>query len=94
MGILPSRQQTLIVTDLVFNMKDCSFFTKFVLRAVGAHGKLAQSRLVKLMIDDKDAFTESIRSLAQMEAQSLIMAHGSILNQASNWSEFFRDYEI
>lgn len=85
--------KTLIVTDLVFNMKDKPLLTRMVLGMAGAYNKLGQSKLVKMITDDKELFSRSIQSLASYDLQRLIMAHGDIIDDGSEWKDFASTYK-
>ena len=59
-----SKSQSLVLTDLAFNMGTQGFLTASVLKLAGAYKKLAQSRLVKSTITDKQQFHQSIWQLS------------------------------
>lgn len=74
----PSK--TLLVTDLVFNVREPSgWLTPLVLRAVGAHRRLAQSRALRLMVRDRAAAAASARRLLELDFDRLVMAHGEVV---------------
>lgn len=76
------HSQTLIATDILFNEHHPQgWLTPLVLRLAGAHGRLAQSRLLRLLTKDKNAAVESYRQMLQWPFKTLIIAHGDILTE-------------
>jgi hypothetical protein len=73
----PSR--TLVVTDLVFNLRPDGLFAHLVLFMVGCHGKLAQSRVWRFGIKERAAACESVRAVLALPFDTLVMAHGEIV---------------
>ena len=74
------RSQTLVVTDLLFNIHDAKgWFTRLVLRSVGAFRKPAQSMMVRLTTKDKPAFARSIERVLSWNFVRLIPAHGVVV---------------
>lgn len=77
----PSR--TLVLTDLVFNVRTPppGAMTRFVFKYVsGTLGRLAQSRLVKWKVMDADAYAASIARLLTADFDRLIVAHGDVVD--------------
>lgn len=72
----PSR--TLIVTDLVFAMRDVPHApTRIVLKMAGAYGRVAQSRMWRFFTRDRAAAGHSVAAiLASGGFDRLLMAHG------------------
>lgn len=71
---------TLLCTDLVFNLRAWrGAMTGPILRLFGTRGRLAASRLVRLLVRDKAAFRESLRTVLAWDFQRVVMAHGEIL---------------
>lgn len=87
------ESKTLVVTDLVFNMNKRNFFTSLILKMAGAHNKLAQSRLVKSTVSDLRQFHEDISNLQKFPCERLIMAHGEVLTDMSQWHEFLQRHQ-
>lgn len=76
----PSR--TAIVGDLVFNIHEYTGWgTGMLLRMVGARKKTAQSRVWRLLTNDRAAAGASIRQLLDHDFDRVIMAHGRIIDQ-------------
>jgi len=73
----PSR--TLVVTDLIFNIKQASGSLRWILRIMGTYQKLASSRLFQLMVRDRPAYLKSIEQILELPMEYLIMAHGDIV---------------
>ena len=73
---------TLILTDLIFNIKNArGILTQIMLWCAGARGKLAQSRLLKYFFTkDRDAAGRSIEPILDWYFERIIMAHGEIIN--------------
>lgn len=77
---VPSR--SLIVSDLVFNIRDPSgFLMGLVLRMMGAHGRFAQSRLWGAMTKDKEAARRSVDRLLELDFDRIVPAHGEIVDR-------------
>lgn len=78
--LLHRPSKTLVVTDLVFNVREPSgWLTPLVLRAVGAHRRLAQSRALRLMVKDRAAAAASARRVVALDFDRLVMAHGEVV---------------
>ncbi|MEM1023423.1 MAG: hypothetical protein AAF627_05180 [Myxococcota bacterium] len=74
----PSR--TLIVTDLLFNMTEPQgWLTPWIMRMVGTYKRPAQSRLFKLMSEDKAAQARSLEPILALPFQRIVMAHGEVI---------------
>jgi hypothetical protein len=74
----PSR--TLIVTDAAFNIPSAQdLWTRCYLRAFGALGGFAQSRMFKLCVRDKRAMRQSIDRVLGWDFDRVIVTHGEIL---------------
>ncbi len=76
----PSR--TLILTDLAFNFgAETAGRTRFALKLYGAYGHLGPSRLIRLLIRDKRAFSTSLERILALDFDRIIMSHGIPLLQ-------------
>ncbi len=72
--------QSLIVTDLVFNLKETrGWMTPIFLTLFGTRGRFAQSRLFKSFIRHPEAYDASLSKLLQWPFQRVIMAHGEVV---------------
>lgn len=72
---------TLIVTDLVFHMRQTrGWITPLLLRLVGAHNRFTQSRSVKAMVRDRAALAQSYAQLLSWDFGRIVMAHGDVLH--------------
>lgn len=93
-ALLHRASGTVVVTDLVFNVTQPEgWLTPWVLRAVGAHRRLAQSRAVRAMTKDRAALAASVHRLLARDFTRLLVAHGDVvesdaqrrLAQALSW---------
>ncbi len=79
---LHKPSKTLIVTDLMFNIKKPqNLQSHIVLFLAGAYKKPGQSRLFRLAIKDKAEAGKSIRTLLSWDFERVIMAHGAIIEK-------------
>jgi hypothetical protein len=74
--------QTLIVSDLLFNVVSSPYFATRMLLTVasGVYGRCAVSRLVRWAVKDKAACTESLKRVIALAPTRLVMAHGDVLS--------------
>lgn len=78
--LLHRATRTLIVTDLIFNMKrPQGFLTPIMFRLMGSYRKFAVSSMWKRMVGDRAAFKASLEKILAWEFDRLVMAHGSIV---------------
>lgn len=70
---------TLVVTDLVFNIRDPSLLLGLTLRLAGTYKRLAVSRLFLRACRDREALGASLDGVASWPLQRLVMAHGAPL---------------
>jgi hypothetical protein len=74
----PSR--TLLVSDLIFNVNEGeSFGMGLVLRVVGAHHRVAQSRMWRLLAKDRAAAAESASRILGWQFDRVVVAHGDVI---------------
>lgn len=74
----PSK--TLVLCDLVFNLREIrGWVSSLVFRMAGTHRGLAQSRLLRTMIRDREAAAASARRILQWDFERVVMAHGEVL---------------
>jgi hypothetical protein len=78
-ALFHSSSRTLVVTDLVFNVRADGPLAHLVLFMVGCHGKLAQSRVWRIGIKDRPAARESMKAVLALPFETLVMAHGEIV---------------
>ena len=72
--------KTLIVTDLLFNLKNLkSLPEKLVYGLMGTFNNPAVSRLVKLLMKDRKALKKSLKQVLDLDFDRLVMAHGEII---------------
>lgn len=71
------KSKELVTTDLFFNMHHkMNFMTAFAMRCAGAYKKFSMSRLEKFTVKNKEAFTQSIRSLGELDLVNVYLNHG------------------
>ena len=70
-----------MVTDLVFHvLSPVGLLTGLILRAVGAHRVLAQSRALRLMLRDREAAQRNVERTLALDFTRVVMAHGVIVD--------------
>lgn len=89
---------SLLVTDLVFNLhRPPNWLTALILRMVGAHKRLAQSRVERLLTKDRDAARAALARVMDWPFERVIMAHGDIVDRdakarmAEAWQWMLKD---
>lgn len=71
----PSR--SLLVTDLVFHVRRTrGWLTPWVLRVMGVHDRLGQSRAWRILVKDRAAARESAERILGLDFDRLVPAHG------------------
>lgn len=71
---------TLILTDLAFNIgKDVSLWTKLFFSLNSAYGRFGPSRLMRSMIEDRNAFRASLLKIFEWDFEQVVISHGSIV---------------
>jgi len=70
---------TLICTDLVFHFEASNWMTGLLLWMVGARGRMATSRSVRLMTKDPAAARRSLEAVLAWPFERVLMAHGAIV---------------
>ncbi|HEY8945563.1 MAG TPA: hypothetical protein VIM73_14945 [Polyangiaceae bacterium] len=72
--------RTLIIADLVFNIHEYEGIrTGFVLRAVGAHKKLAVSRIWRRLVRDRAKVRGSLERVLEWDFDRVVVGHGRVL---------------
>jgi hypothetical protein len=72
-----SRDKTLLVTDLLFNVQEArGFAAPIFLRAVGTWKKPAQSRLWRVLLKDREAARRTLGEVLAWDFDRVVMAHG------------------
>lgn len=73
---------TLVITDLAFHLDDgCAASARFLGRVGGTYGRLAPTRLERLMVRDAVALRQSVERILEWPFERVVMAHGSILEE-------------
>ncbi|RAP32057.1 hypothetical protein DID76_01435 [Candidatus Marinamargulisbacteria bacterium SCGC AG-414-C22] len=76
--------QTLLVTDLLFNIQNKKGFSKFMFKLYGVYNKLGTTILFKSMIFNKPKFRKVIETIRQLPINHIVLSHGhNILENAS-----------
>jgi hypothetical protein len=74
------RSRTLIVTDLVFNLRTTrSLATRLFFQLDDAYGKFGPSRLWRLLMHDRTAARAAVDRILTWDFDRVIMAHGDVL---------------
>lgn len=81
--------KTLLVTDLIFNLQKSKGLSKWLLKLDGIDGKVAFSKLSKLVIKDKLAFKKSIQDIQSWDFETIVMSHGQVIQE--NAKALFED---
>lgn len=69
---------TLLCADLLFHVeKPEGLWARLFLTAVGANGKLAQSRIWQLAVKDRAAYRASLQRLLSLDVQRVVPTHGA-----------------
>ena len=78
--LIHEPSQTLVVSDLVFNIMDPpTWLTGLVNRLAGVYRRCGISRIFKTQIKDPEAFSNSIQALLELPFDRIAMAHGQLL---------------
>jgi hypothetical protein len=84
------RSRTLIVADLVFNMRQApALATRLFFRLDDAYGKFGPSRLWRLLMRDRITARAAVDRILTWDFDRVIMAHGDVLETGGH--EAFRD---
>lgn len=76
------QSRTLILTDLVFNVgTDISWWSKVFFRLNDTYGKFGPTRLLRSMVDDREALRASINRILDWNFERIIMSHGHIVEK-------------
>ena len=78
--LLHRPTRTLIVTDLFFNMGEPrNLQSRLAFTIFGTNNRFVTSRLVKLVVKDKQAFQTSVRRILETEPERIVPAHGAVV---------------
>lgn len=81
---------TLILTDLCFNFNPApSGWPGIFLRIVGAHGRLAVSRLMRTLLKDRKKVRPIIERILEWDFEQIVVTHGAIVKR--NGRRLFRE---
>ena len=74
--------RTLIVTDLCFNIHHSSSrVARTFFRANGMWQRFGPSRLIRLLVSDRQAFQESVQRILEWDFERIIPSHGEVLER-------------
>ncbi|MBL1259544.1 MAG: DUF4336 domain-containing protein [Thiotrichaceae bacterium] len=77
-----AESQTLILTDLAFNLGGTmSLWGKIFLHLNAAYKRFTPTRILKSLIKDRAAFNDSIQAISKWDFTKIIIAHGSPITQ-------------
>ena len=75
-----SVSQTLILTDIVMNFQRAhNLWEHLFLRSFGVYKRLAPSRLMRLLIKDKQPLADLLKWVKKRQPKQMIVAHGDIV---------------
>jgi hypothetical protein len=75
--------RTLLLTDLAFNFQHTnSLWTKFWLKVDGAYRTFGPSRMVRVLIRDREAARRSMDEVLSWDFDRVIVTHGIVLQQS------------
>jgi hypothetical protein len=75
--------RTLLLTDMAFNVQHTdSAWTKFCLKLDGAYQRFGPSRMVRLLIRNREAARSSLDEILRWKFDRVIVAHGIVLQQS------------
>lgn len=85
--------QTLIISDLLFNISNKTGWSKLFFKLYGIYDKLCSTFLFKSLIITKPLFKQDIDYLKTLPKKNIVLAHGSIItidadaqfNEALSW---------
>lgn len=80
--IFHRSSRTLVVADLVFNVHEYrGFMTGLLLRATGAHRRLATSRLWRRFVQDRARVRASLERVLAWDFARVVVAHGRVVTE-------------
>ncbi len=77
-----AASRTLILTDLCFNFDPApTGYSGFVVRLMGAHGRLTPSRLMRFLLKDRVKVRASVERILEWDFERIVVTHGSIIDR-------------
>jgi hypothetical protein len=74
--------KTLILTDLAFNFgRDVKGWAGVFLKLYGAYNKFGPTITIRSLVRDKQAFRDSIATIAEQDFERIIVSHGGVVEQ-------------
>jgi hypothetical protein len=80
--------RTLILTDLCFNIREGSWWTRLFFQLNGAWDRLAMTRVFRRFVKDPVAFRASLERIQRWDFDRVIVSHGHIVERGG--AELFR----
>jgi hypothetical protein len=78
------RSQTLVLTDLVFNLpRPESALSRFVLGLTESWGRFAPSKIIKRLISSPAELRETVVRLIAWNPQRVVVSHGDVVEQGA-----------
>ncbi len=72
--------KSLLATDVLFNLQGAANLrSRVMFTLLGTHDRCATSRLIKLIVQDRGAFSASVERALDAEFDRIVPAHGAIL---------------
>ncbi|MFW6067166.1 MAG: DUF4336 domain-containing protein [Myxococcota bacterium] len=74
-----AASRTLVVTDLLFHKRSAQGLQKLFWRANGCYGRLAPSRVLRLLIRERHDLRLSVDRILEWDFDRVVVAHGDVL---------------
>lgn len=85
--------QTLIATDLAFNIQDSSpAMTRFAMGLIGTNGAVAPTLIERLFIRDRTVFRGCLERILEWPFERIVVAHGEVSEKGGR-EELVRGYD-
>jgi hypothetical protein len=77
-----AASRTLVLTDLCFNFNPAPGGLEGIpLRLFGVHGRLAVSRLMRLLLKDRQKVRRVVQRILEWEFERIVVTHGAIVEE-------------
>jgi hypothetical protein len=77
------ESKTLILTDTFVNMKNkMNTISRITFSLVGTYHKIGMSKAIKMNIDDKKIFHDSIQELLNFPFEKVMLSHGDTISRS------------
>ncbi len=79
---LHRASRTLVVTDLVFNVRHSdAFATRLFMRLNDVYGRCGPSRLLRALVRDRPALRASVEKILAWDFDRIVVTHGEVLER-------------